>query len=131
MYVSMDERERIRQEKMKKLMNKQNMPSKPITVSDANFEETIQKYDTVVVDLWASWCMPCKMIEPSVEALAEKMAGDVVFGRLNVDENPRTATRYQVMSIPTLLVFKNGAPVKRIIGAVPQQYIEQQIQEAL
>ncbi len=127
----MDEVERIRQEKMKKLLDQKDMPNTPVTVSDSNFEETLQKYGVVVVDFWATWCMPCKMIEPAVEALAQKMAGSVVFGRLNVDENPRTATQYQVMSIPTLLVFKKSAPVKRIIGAVPQQYIEQQIMEAM
>lgn len=127
----MDEVERIRQEKMKKLLDQKDMPNTPITVSDSNFKETLQKYGVVVVDFWATWCMPCKMIEPAVEALAQKMAGSVVFGRLNVDENPRTATQYQVMSIPTLLVFKKSAPVKRIIGAVPQQYIEQQIMEAM
>jgi thioredoxin 1 len=126
----MDEVERIRQEKMKKLMDQQNMPDKPIVIGDSDFEETLQQHDTVVVDFWASWCMPCKMIAPSVEALAKKMAGNVVFAKLNVDENPRTATRYQVMSIPTLIVFRKGSPAKRIVGAVPQQYIEQQIKEA-
>jgi thioredoxin 1 len=127
----MDELERIRQEKMKKLVNEANMPHAPVTITDQNFEETVQKYDAVVVDLWATWCMPCRMIEPAVEALAKKMAGKVVFARLNVDQNPRTTARYQVMSIPTLLVFKKGAPVKRIVGAVPQQHIEQQVMEVL
>lgn len=127
----MDELERIRQEKMQKLMNEQHMPQQPIIVSDSDFEETLKKYDVVVVDFWATWCMPCKIIAPSVEALAETMAGDVVFAKLNVDENPRTAVKYQVMSIPTLMVFKKGAPLKRIIGAVPQQHIEQQVKEVL
>ncbi len=127
----MDELERIRQEKMQRLVNQPNMPHAPITVSDSNFEETLQKYDTVVVDFWATWCMPCKMIAPSVEALAKKMAGDVVFAKLNVDENPRTAIKYQVMSIPTLIVFRKGAPSKRIVGAVPQQHIEKQVLEAM
>jgi len=127
----MDERERIRQEKMAKILDQQDMPDTIIAVSDSTFEETLKKYNMVVVDFWATWCMPCKMIAPFVEALAKKMAGNVVFARLDVDENPRTATRYQIMSIPTLMVFKEGAPVKRIIGAVPQQYIEQQITEAL
>ena len=127
----MDERERIRQEKMAKILDQQDMPDTIITVSDSSIEETLKKYNMVVVDFWATWCMPCKMIAPFIEALAKKMAGNVVFARLDVDENPRTATRYQIMSIPTLMVFKEGAPVKRIIGAVPQQYIEQQITEAL
>lgn len=127
----MDELERIRQEKMKKLMNEQNMPHTPIKVSDSDFEEALKKYGVVVVDFWAEWCMPCKIIAPSVEALAEKMRGDVVFAKLNVDENPRTAIKYHVMSIPTLMVFKNGAPLKRIVGAVPQQHIERQVKEVL
>ncbi len=127
----MDEREHIRQEKMEELSRKQTMPQTPIAVSDSTFEETLKKYDSVVVDFWAGWCMPCKMIAPHVEALAEKMAGDVVFAKLNVDENPMTATKYQVMSIPTLIMFKKGAPVKRIVGAVPRQYIEQQVREAV
>lgn len=125
----MDERERIRQKKMKKLENEMNMPGEPIKVTDSNLENTLEKYDMVVVDFWATWCMPCKMIEPHVEALAKKMKGDVVFARMNVDENPKASSKYQIMSIPTLMVFKQGAPVKRITGAVPQQYIEQQIEE--
>jgi thioredoxin 1 len=126
----MDEREQIRQKKMEELKRQQSMPSECIQISDAKFQETVEKYDMVVVDFWATWCMPCKMIEPSLEVLAKKLQGEVVFTRLNVDENPRTSAQYQVMSIPTLIVFKNGAPVKRIVGAVPQQYIEQQIAEA-
>ena len=126
----MDERDQIRQKKMDELKRQQNMPNGSITITDADFQETLKKYDMVVVDFWATWCMPCKMIEPTVEALAEKMKGQVVFARLNVDENPRTSTQFQVMSIPTLIVFKKGSPVKRIVGAVPQQYMEQQIREA-
>lgn len=125
----MDERERIREEKMEALFRKQNAPSAPVAVSDSTFADTLKTYDKVVVDFWADWCMPCKMIAPHVDALARKMAGDVVFAKLNVDENPKVATQYQVMSIPTLIVFKNGAPVKRIVGAVPPQYLEQQIRE--
>lgn len=126
----MDERDQIRQRKVDELKRQQSMPNGSITITDADFQETLKKYDMVVVDFWATWCMPCKMIEPTVEALAEKMKGQVVFARLNVDENPRTSTQFQVMSIPTLIVFKKGSPVKRIVGAVPQQFMEQQIREA-
>jgi len=126
----MDERDQIRQKKMDELKRQQNMPNGSITITDADFQETLKKYDMVVVDFWATWCMPCRMIEPTVEALAEKMKGQVIFARLNVDENPRSSAQFQVMSIPTLIVFKNGSPVKRIVGAVPQQYVEQQIMEA-
>ncbi|MBU7044349.1 MAG: thioredoxin [Theionarchaea archaeon] len=126
----MDEHEQIRQKKMEELKRQQTMPSSSITITDADFEGTLKKFDMVVVDFWATWCMPCKMIEPTLEALAKKLQGEVVFARLNVDENPRTSAQFQVMSIPTLIVFKKGAPVKRIVGAVPQQYMEQQIMEA-
>jgi thioredoxin 1 len=126
----MDERDQIRQKKMDELKRQQNMPNGSITITDADFQETLKRYDMVVVDFWATWCMPCRMIEPTVEALAKKMKGQVVFARLNVDENPRSSAQFQVMSIPTLIVFKNGSPVKRIVGAVPQQYVEQQIMEA-
>lgn len=129
----MDEVERIRQEKMKNLMKQADMPREPIKISDSDFEETLSKYDVVVVDFWATWCMPCIMIAPAVETLAEKMAGSVVFCKLNVDENPRTAAKYGVMSIPTLMVFRKGAAVKRLVGAPrnPEQHIEREVLEVL
>ena len=102
-----------------------------ITVIDSNFRETLQKHNLVVVDMWATWSKPCKMVESSLKALAKKMVGEVVFAKLNVDENPRTTTKYQVMSIPTLLIFKDGVLVKRIVGIVSQEHIERQIREFL
>jgi len=110
---------------------KENNPSAsvPITVDDAHFEETVQKYPLMLVDCWADWCGPCRMIEPAVAELARDYAGRMTVGKLNVDENPQTATRFGVMSIPTLLIMKNGVEVDRIIGAVPKHFIEEKLKK--
>jgi thioredoxin 1 len=88
------------------------------TLTDATFDETIGAADeAVVVDFWAEWCGPCKMIAPILEEIASEHAGKLSIAKLNVDENPDVARRYDVMSIPTLIVFKDGAPQKRLVGA--------------
>jgi thioredoxin 1 len=100
----------------------------PITVTDATFDQLIRAGQTpVLVDFWAEWCGPCKMIAPAVADLAREFAGRVVVGKLNVDENPRTASRYGVMSIPTLLIFKNGQVVDQIVGAQPAPVLRQRL----
>jgi len=91
-------------------------------------DKHIQNFDTVVVDCWAPWCAPCRMIEPVIEELAKEMQGKIVFGRLNVDENPVTSTKHQIMSIPTLLVFKNGNLIDRLIGALPKEALKQKLE---
>ena len=83
-----------------------NMPNTPINITDADFDENIKKYSTIVIDCWAPWCGPCRMVGPVIDDLAKEMNGKIVFGKLNVDENQTTAVRYQIMSIPSLLVFK-------------------------
>lgn len=89
-----------------------------LTLSDATFDETIGSLETpVIVDFWAEWCGPCKMIAPTLEEIAEEQDGKLAVAKLNVDDNPDTARRFEVMSIPTLLVFKDGEPVKRLVGA--------------
>lgn len=100
---------------------------KPIEVTDATLMEVVQKNSLVAVDCWAPWCGPCYMVAPVVEELARDYAGKMLFGKLNVDENRRTAMQYQIMSIPTMLVFKNGKLVDRIIGAMPRQMLEPRI----
>lgn len=89
-----------------------------ITVSDDTFDEEVGAADTpVLVDFWAEWCGPCKMVAPVLEEIAGDKAGALKVAKVNVDDNPRTAQRFQVMSIPTLLLFKDGEPAGRIVGA--------------
>jgi len=104
---------------------------KPIEVTDATFEETVQNHPLVAVDCWATWCGPCQMVAPIIEELARDYAGKVVFAKLNVDKNPKTTMQYQIVSIPTLLVFKHGKLVDKIIGASPRQILEAQIKRHL
>ena len=125
-----DEIKRRKMEQLKKqYLNRgnimeENMPSTPINMTDADIDGNIGKYQTVVVDCWAPWCGPCRMVGPIVEDLAREMKGKIVFGKLNVDENQATSTKYGIMSIPTLLVFKNGELVDRIVGAMPKDALK-------
>ncbi len=115
--------------KMKNAGEKENKSdfNKPIDITDTKFQEMIQNHPLVVVDCWAPWCGPCQMVAPILEELAREYAGRILFGKLNVDENQKIAVQYQVMSIPTLLVFKNGKLVDRIVGAMPKQILEPKI----
>ena len=129
--------EKIKEKKLKQYMNKymkgeknmEEMPDKPITMSDADIDQHISKYNTLVVDCWAPWCGPCRMIHPIIEELAEEMKGKIVFGKLNVDENQTTAAKYKIMSIPSLLVFKNGKLADVIVGAMPKQILKPKIEQ--
>jgi thioredoxin 1 len=101
-----------------------------LTVSDATFDETVGGADVpVVVDFWAEWCGPCKMIAPTLEEIASEQGGKLTVAKLNVDDNPDTARRFDVMSIPTLLVFKGGEPVKRLVGAKGKGQLMQDLAE--
>jgi thioredoxin len=102
---------------------------RPIDVTDANFAETIRN-GSFVVDFWAAWCGPCRMITPVIEELAASRT-DVRFAKLNVDQNPRTATAYRAMSIPLLVLFKDGVEKGRVVGAVPRNQIEAAIRQYL
>ncbi len=104
----------------------------PLTLTDANFQQVVLNSDIpVLVDFWAQWCGPCHMIAPTVEALAKEFAGRLLVGKLNVDENPHTAARYGIMSIPTLLVFKHGRVVDQIVGALPAPALRQRVLQHL
>jgi len=129
-----EELERIKQTKLQEMMRRvarekkeKTALSKPVEVTDATFKRVIQSHPLVVVDCWAPWCGPCHMVAPVIEEMARDYAGRILFGKLNVDENPETAIQYQIMGIPTLLVFKDGKLVDRIVGAMPKQTLEPKI----
>ena len=104
--------------------------SNATAVTDADFEQVVEKSDTLtVVDFWASWCGPCRMIAPILDQLAVDYAGQVKVTKLDVDANIKTATRFQVRSIPMLLFFKDGKVVDQIVGAVPRQTIEAKLKQ--
>ena len=101
-----------------------------LTLTDANFDETLVGADTpVLVDFWAEWCGPCKTIAPILEQIATERAGTIQIAKLNVDDNPDAARRFDVMSIPTLIVFQDGQPVKRMIGAKGKGQLLQELSE--
>jgi thioredoxin 1 len=103
----------------------------PKTITDADFDQTINSPLPVLVDFWAEWCGPCRMVAPSIEQLAKEFAGRAIVGKLNVDHNPATARRYQIMSIPALYIFKNGQVIDRIVGAQPLPVLRQRLAQAV
>jgi thioredoxin len=132
----MDTLETIKKKKLEQLkrqyMNggkpmEKKWPDTPIQVIDADIDETIRKFPVLVIDCWAPWCGPCRMIGPVIEELAKDMQGKIIFGKLNVDENPQTSMKYGIMSIPTMLVFKNGQLVDRFVGAMPKEMLLQKL----
>lgn len=103
------------------------LTDQPFHVTDANFEETIKKNKVVFIDFWATWCGPCRALAPTIEEVAKEYAGKAVIGKLDVDENPATAEKFQVFSIPTMIVFKDGQEVERLVGLCPKRNIENAI----
>jgi thioredoxin 1 len=108
------------------------MMSEPVKIEDSNFNEAVVQAKTpVLVDFWAPWCGPCRMVAPVVDELAKEYDGRVGFGKVNVDENPKIASQYGIMSIPTLILFKDGKPVDTIIGFRPKDELKQSLDDAL
>ena len=106
--------------------------SKPVPIDDSNFDQMVLHAERpVLVDLWASWCRPCLMVAPIVDELAEEYSGRINFVKVDVDQNPKTAARYNVMSIPTLLIFKNGEPVSHLVGVRPKEELKQSLEATL
>jgi thioredoxin 1 len=112
------------QQKKVMLQSQHGVQNKPILLTDSNFSSEVSKNNVMVVDFWAAWCGPCRMVGPVIEQLANEYAGKVTFGKLNVDENPAVSQNFGIQSIPTILVFHKGKRVDGLLGAVPKAYIE-------
>ena len=123
------ELEKIRAEKMQEIIEKSNRGEVhvPLILTDSNFNETIKQHSLMVVDCWAAWCGPCRMLTPIIDELAKELAGEIAFGKLNVDENPETAKRFNIMGVPTLLVMKEGAEIDRMVGVAPKHVIKSRL----
>jgi thioredoxin 1 len=108
------------------------MAGNTVEFNDANFEQEVLKSELpVLVDFWAPWCGPCRMIAPSIEALSTEYAGKVKIGKLNSDDNPDVSAKFGIRSIPTLLIFKNGEVVNQLVGALPKDKIAEQLNRAI
>ena len=103
---------------------KGEMSAKPIVIKDSDFNEVVKKHPLILIDFWAPWCGPCRALGPIIEEVTKEYAGKITIGKLNVDENPNTAECFQVYSIPTMLIMKNGCEVDRIVGLVQKKHIE-------
>ena len=99
----------------------------PITLTDMNFMDAVNKYSLLVVDFWAAWCVPCRMVSPIIGQIATELAGKVIFGKLNVDENPITANTFGIQSIPTIAIFKNGRNIDGFVGVVSKSQMQNRI----
>jgi thioredoxin 1 len=105
--------------------------NQPMTVTDDNFHSTVQTHELLVVDFWAPWCGPCRIVGPIIEALSAEYAGKVAFGKMNVDENQMVPSKFGIMSIPTVIIFNHSKEVERSVGAYPKAHIEAMIKRYL
>lgn len=106
-----------------------NSITRPIVLTDLNFRDEVSKYPLMLIDFWAPWCGPCKMISPIIEQLAGEYGGKVVFGKLNIDENQTVAQYFGIQSIPTMMILKNSKVVDVIVGALPKAQIETKLKQ--
>ena len=127
----------IKQRKLKEMQKKATMRStmnsitRPIVLTDLNFREEISKYPVMLIDFWAPWCGPCRMVSPIIEQLASEYAGRVVFGKLNIDENQMVPRSFGIQSIPTMMILKNSRVVDILVGALPKAQIETKLRQHL
>ena len=132
-----DELEAIKHKKLAELQKeaatKAMMSSitEPIGLTDSNFASEISKYPIMLVDFWAPWCGPCRMVSPIIEQLSREYSGKVAFGKVNVDENQRIAASFGIQSIPTLMIFRNGKAVDVMVGALPKAQIEMKLKQQI
>ncbi len=131
-----DEVERIKMDKLKRLMGKMQQNEGDVgmvmDVDERGFDEAVLKSSVpVVVDFWAEWCMPCGMLAPIFKELAKEYAGKLKFVKVNVDDNPVLAARYGVQGIPTLVIFRNGKEVERVVGAYPKAVLNEILDRVL
>lgn len=115
--------------KLEELAEKSEKKEVTVTATDSNFDDLITKNRVVFVDCWAPWCAPCHIYEPIYSKIAEEYKDKAVFARLNVDENPRTADKYNVMNIPTTLIFVDGKLVDQIVGAVDEDTLREYVEK--
>lgn len=132
-----DELEAIKQRKMVELQKvaaakaMMSALTEPVVLTDSNFKVEIAKYPVVLVDFWAPWCGPCRMVSPIIEQLAKEYSGKVAFGKVNIDENQMISGSFGIRSIPTMMIFKGGKVVDVMIGALPKGQIEMKIKQQL
>jgi len=131
-----DEVKRINEKKFEEMLRERSKgessqvaqpAGKTVDLSESNFQEAVNGHPLVVVDFWAPWCGPCKVVSPVLEQLAVEMAGKATFFKLNVDDNPTVSQQFGIQGIPTIMIFKDGKPVDGIVGAAPKQMIEARI----
>src|ERR671910_205965 len=118
-------------QKMATMRSTMNSITRPIVLTDLNFREEISKYPVMLIDFWAPWCGPCRMVSPIIEQLASEYAGRVVFGKLNIDENQMVPRSFGIQSIPTMMILKNSRVVDILVGALPKAQIQVKIQQHL
>jgi thioredoxin 1 len=127
-----DDLESLRRKRAEELQKKrdQKLQGGVITITENQFQDALRTNPRLVVDFWAEWCGPCRMVGPAIESLAQEFAGEVAFGKCNTDENQRIATNLNISAIPTIMLFSNGQLVDRVIGAYPKDVLRSRIARA-